>query len=64
MTGFAAADFGRRAGVRASWNALVAGIRRRVDIDLLAAGAALHPEAPPLGLPLETARTVGHGQPS
>ncbi|WP_238422629.1 hypothetical protein [Gordonia sp. 'Campus'] len=45
-------------------SAVFAGIRRHVDVDLLAVGAALHPEAPPLGLPLETARTVGRGQPS
>ncbi|WP_175401131.1 hypothetical protein [Gordonia sp. UCD-TK1] len=48
----------------ASLNAVCAGIGRRVDVDLLAAGAALHPEAPPLGLPLQTARTVGREQPS
>ena len=64
MTGFATAGFGRRAGVLASLNAVCAGIGRRVDVDLLAAGAALHPEAPRLGLPLQTARTVGREQPS
>ncbi|MFE0749703.1 hypothetical protein [Gordonia sp. NPDC058843] len=59
MTGFAAEGYGRRTGVRGSMKALFVGIGRRVDVDLLAAGAALHPEAPPLGLPLETARTAG-----
>ncbi|EON31071.1 hypothetical protein GTC6_19548 [Gordonia terrae C-6] len=64
MTGFDAAGFGRRTGARSSLGTLFAAVRCRVDVDLLAAGAALHPEAPPLGLPLETARTVGRGQPS
>ncbi|WP_439032187.1 hypothetical protein [Gordonia terrae] len=59
MTGFVVEGFGRRMGVRSSLSALFAGIGRRVDVHLLAAGAALHPEAPPLGLPLETARTAG-----
>lgn len=62
MTGYAAEGFGRRAGGRSSLRALFTGIRRRVDVDLLAVCAALHPEAPPLGLPLESARTVGRGK--
>ena len=62
MTGYAAEGFGRRAGGRWSLRALFTGFRRRVDVDLLAVCAALHPEAPPLGLPLESARTVGRGK--